>query len=79
MVYSPTAWANLRARGFFIAALFCLIGLGGTVVLAQFMSLADMCNPGLPFMTGLFSLIISASLAVITLIDVSDEPAERLN
>lgn len=79
MVYSPTAWANLRARGFFIVAFFCLIGLGGTVVLAQFMPLADMCNPGLPFMTRLFSLIISASLAVITLIDVSDEPAERLN
>ena len=78
MVYSPTAWANLRARGFFIAALFCLISLGGTVVLAQLMPLADMCNPGLPFMTGLFSLIISVSLAVTTLIDVSDEPAERL-
>ncbi len=68
MVSRSTVWANLRTRGFLTVALFYLLGLGGTVALAQFMPVATICNPGLAFITGLFSLIIGASLAVVTLL-----------
>ena len=59
-------WENKKAYGFLAVALFYLIGLGSTVVLAQFMPVADMCNPGPRFMTGMLSILIGALPAAIT-------------
>lgn len=47
--------------------LFYIIGLGGTAILAQFVPLVDMCNPGLPFLTGIATLGIGACMTVATI------------
>jgi hypothetical protein len=44
--------------GFFSSLLFYVTGLGGAIVLAQYMPVADMCNPGLPFYVGLLTLVL---------------------
>ncbi|MDO7847368.1 hypothetical protein Q5H92_13445 [Hymenobacter sp. M29] len=46
--------------GFWSALLFYALGLVITVGLAQVMPVADMCNPGLPFFTGLLTLVFGA-------------------
>jgi hypothetical protein len=55
-------------RGFFGILLCYAVGLGGTVVLAQFMPVADMCNPGVPFFTGMITLMLGALVAFATMI-----------
>ncbi|MBF9220757.1 hypothetical protein [Hymenobacter ruricola] len=55
-------------RGVLGVLLFYALGLGGTALLAQFVPVADMCNPGLPFFTGLATLVIGAGLAVVTVL-----------
>ena len=62
---------NRWQRGFFSVCLMYALGLGGSVLLAQFMPVADMCNPGLPFGTALITVglgIIAAALTFIAYI-----------
>jgi hypothetical protein len=54
-------------RAFLRVLLFYIFGLGGTAVLARFVPIADMCNLGLPFLTGLATLVIGACKAVATI------------
>ena len=51
---------NRWQQGFFSILSYYTFGLGGTVVLAQFIPVADMCNPGVPFFTGLMTLMLGA-------------------
>ena len=60
MVLPFVSSLNYWQRGFLSVLLFYAVGLGGTVVLAQFMPVADMCNPGVPFLTAILTLVIGA-------------------
>ena len=55
-------------RGFLSVLLFYLIGLGGSVILAQFVPIAGMFTVGLPVLTGLVTLGIGAYGAVATIL-----------
>ncbi|MBF9144015.1 hypothetical protein [Hymenobacter properus] len=46
--------------GFFSSMLFYALGFAAALVLAQFMPVADMCNPGLPFYVGLLTLVLGS-------------------
>ncbi|MDO7852255.1 hypothetical protein [Hymenobacter convexus] len=59
---------NAWKLGFCSALLFYAFGLGGTLGLAHFMPVADMCNPGLSFYTGLLTLVLGAAGLVVALL-----------
>ena len=68
MVFPFISALNRWQRGFFGILLFYALGLSSTVALAQFMPVADMCNPGVPFLTGMMTLLLGALGASATLI-----------
>jgi len=68
MAFPSIGSLNRWQRGFFCILLFYAVGLGGTLVMVQFMPVADMCNPGVPFFAGMITLLLGALAAFATLI-----------